>query len=57
MTLESPVVGYVEEAVSQFELRVRVCTPGFTVYLNLGRGAVHCVPHSAVSSVNKVDIN
>ena len=54
VSLESAVVGDVEETVPQFELRVRVRAPGFAVYLHFGGSAVHCVPHSAESGVNMI---
>jgi hypothetical protein len=52
VTLESSVVGNVEETVSQFEFRVGVSTAWFTVDLHLGCSAIHCVPHPVVLSVN-----
>ena len=45
VTLQSSVVGYVEETVSEFELGVGVGTAGFTVDLHFCSGTVHRVPH------------
>ena len=45
MTLQSSVVGDVEETVSEFELGVGIGTAWFTVDLHLCSGTVYRVPH------------